>query len=155
MIRKITTVALIAFVGFSSATLVSFKPCDGTTYSGKIDTIDINPFPIQRGQNVSITVTADTPVTVQAGDFEAVVTALGVKALDIKESFCKYTACPIQPGKVTLTVTEAVSAFAPPVDVQIRVSGTDNKGSSLFCELVDAKIKFFDEQVKVQYENDY
>eukprot|EP00475_Leptophrys_vorax_P021521 TRINITY_DN2924_c0_g1_i1.p1 TRINITY_DN2924_c0_g1~~TRINITY_DN2924_c0_g1_i1.p1 ORF type:complete len:159 (-),score=49.35 TRINITY_DN2924_c0_g1_i1:91-567(-) len=140
---KSVLAAIVIGAVATSATLVDFKPCDATTYAGKIDSIDVNPFPIKRGENVTITVTADTPNVIQGGQFEATVTAFGIKVLDLKQSFCDYTQCPIQPGKVTLAVTEAVSALAPPVNVEIKIIGTDLQQTGLFCEIVDTSISLF------------
>eukprot|EP00475_Leptophrys_vorax_P006281 TRINITY_DN1386_c0_g1_i2.p1 TRINITY_DN1386_c0_g1~~TRINITY_DN1386_c0_g1_i2.p1 ORF type:complete len:157 (+),score=49.94 TRINITY_DN1386_c0_g1_i2:86-556(+) len=139
----------------ASATLVDFKPCDSTTYAGSIESIDVNPFPIKRGENVTITVTANTPNVIEGGQFEATVSAFGITVLDLKQSFCQYTACPIQPGKVTLAVTESVSALAPPVSVEIKIIGTDLQQAGLFCEIVDTSISLYGEEEPVKELKDW
>eukprot|EP00475_Leptophrys_vorax_P033509 TRINITY_DN5275_c0_g1_i2.p1 TRINITY_DN5275_c0_g1~~TRINITY_DN5275_c0_g1_i2.p1 ORF type:complete len:149 (+),score=26.89 TRINITY_DN5275_c0_g1_i2:46-492(+) len=131
-----------AVFGVQSAcsTLVNFRNCTSDSYPTRIESIDVNPWPIRRGADVTITVVGDTPFEIQGGSFDAVVTKFGFKLLELGQSFCDYTQCPIEPGQVTLAVSKYVGSSTPQWQVQVRITGTDTNGKELFCELFDASI---------------
>jgi hypothetical protein len=98
--------------------------------------IDVSPWPVARGQDITITASGNLKSVVTAGSYDIDVTLGGVSVLKDSGDLCKFSpdaSCPAQPGAITLSHIMSVPAIAPSGTYIMTVKGTQQDSKVLFC----------------------
>jgi len=141
--------ALSALVAFASAVNVPFTTCGTGDFVAS--SVDVSPFPPQRGQSVKITTQGHLASVVSGGNFEVDVSLAGITILKQTGDMCKFSpdiTCPSGTGDKTVGYTMDVPAIAPAGTYDIVFHGTQQDGKVLFCIQSQFEIKSFWDQVE-------
>lgn len=120
-----------------------FKVCDpSVNYLATVHSIDIQPFPVVKTKDVTVTVNATLLCDIEQGSYVDGKVKLAFIEFPIeKEEICDdYLHCPIQQGDVYQNVTQTVPSYLPPGTFNVEFRGYTDKEESLFCIRADVKV---------------
>jgi cathepsin B len=118
----------------SNANSVPFKSCsDGSLAS--VSNIDLTPYPIQKGNPLTVNASGTLNEELTAGTFNLIVKFLGIQIYTTSGDLCSQPgfSCPKPAGPLVIYDTATIPGIAPAGSYEIVINVTDQKGAVLLC----------------------
>lgn len=125
---------LLGGLGLGAAVELPFTTC-GEDNLG-VERIEVSEYPFQPNDAVSMSVAFAPKVEIDGGKLTLALAIRGTKLFETTADLCGDTSlnCPLPAGQeVTASTTQTIPAGAPPVKIQVIVTGKDSNGTALTC----------------------
>ncbi|GLJ31299.1 hypothetical protein SUGI_0627840 [Cryptomeria japonica] len=109
-------------------------------YLVKVDSVDIDPNPVVRGETATFSINAISEDSISGGKLTIEVFFFGLRIHTEDHDLCTKTACPVKEGSFVITHAQSLPGFTPPGSYRLRVKLTDVDNKLLTCVYVQFSI---------------
>ncbi|CAI9097569.1 OLC1v1034031C1 [Oldenlandia corymbosa var. corymbosa] len=134
-------VLICLLVPSSSARSTSVKYCSKKDYPVKVSSVDINPYPVQRGKEAKFSISASTDQPISGGKLLIDVSYFGLHIHNENHDLCDETTCPVVKGDFVIAHSQVLPGYTPPGSYTLRMTLSDGK-NQLTCINFDFSIGF-------------
>ncbi|KAF4369081.1 hypothetical protein CsatB_019448 [Cannabis sativa] len=128
---KLFLLLLVLIAPLAQATDINY--CTKKLYEVKVSKVDINPYPIVRGEPATFAIAATTDTPISGGKIEIDVSVFGIQIHREFLDLCTETSCPVSSGDFVVSHSQALPAFTPPGTYTLRMRMHDESGHELTC----------------------
>ncbi|QDZ21802.1 ML domain-containing protein [Chloropicon primus] len=110
--------ALLALV-FSATVLAAsaqgpqWDYCSGNQYAFELDSVDIEPYPIEKGSDTTFSLSGTSSITVNNADISIKIKKGFITVFHTHLNLCDYYQCPINQGPVSVSLPESIPNEVP------------------------------------------
>ncbi|XP_062112386.1 uncharacterized protein LOC133823566 [Humulus lupulus] len=128
---KLLLILSLLIAPLAQATDINY--CTKRLYEVKVSKVDINPYPIVRGEPATFAIAATTDTPISGGKIEIAVSIFGIQIHRENLDLCTETSCPVSAGDFVVSHSQALPAFTPPGKYTLRMKLHDANGHELTC----------------------
>lgn len=135
-----STFFLLALTSIVSSENLPFTTCGSG--SATVSSIDVSPYPVKGGQDLTVKVVGDMTKAVSAGEFKVTAKFLGIPVYTTSGDLCTLGdefKCPHDAGDLNIVYSQKLPSIPVSGKISLEISANDQDGNSLLC--IDSTVK--------------
>ncbi|CAN8269441.1 unnamed protein product [Cochlearia groenlandica] len=106
---------------------------DNEKYQVKVQSVDISPYPIARGEPATFTISANTDNAISKGKLVIEVSYFGWHIHSETHELCDETSCPVSIGDFLVQHSQILPGYTPPGTYSLKMKMLDGHKKELTC----------------------